>query len=550
MLSRLPILLILAFGVGCGADAAPVGDSGLSDAGSDAGPPDAGSLDAGAPPEVEVSFRDGTVVGRSLRGVHTFLGLPYAAPPVGELRWKPPAPVEPWTTRRDASALGAMCPQVNVLVGADTLEGAEDCLFVNVFTPELAPAEPLPVLVWIHGGAFVLGSGGVSPGRLAEVSSTVVVTVNYRLDELGFMAHSALTAEGSGSSGNYGLLDQRAALEWVRDNIAAFGGDAGNVTLAGESAGGISVALHGVSPGSAGLFHRAIVESGPVDVLEPPTLAAAETRGAVTASRVGCTDAATMLACLRAKSVAELVGTGDVFALPGGLLYQGGFPVPTPVVDGTTIPESPAAAYAAGRFTHVPFLVGSNADEGTLFHSSLLSTPVANEAEYRAAVGRARPGAVDVIVAQYPVASYANANAALTAATSDFFSCATRRFARATSDAGAPTWLYSFEAVPSGAFVSALHLGSYHAAELLFLFDLDDPQLGRPAAADRALVGTMQGYWTRFAAAGDPSGGTAPTWPAYETATDRHLSLVTPPAAGEAHLHAECDFWDTVAAAR
>lgn len=542
MLKRTAMLLALACGIGCGDDVNP-SDAGMPDSGLDSGSPD-----AGPPTEIEVSFGDGTVIGRTAGGVHSFLGIPYAAPPTGELRWKPPAAVTPWTTPRDASEVGAHCAQVNVLMGSDMLEGDEDCLFLNVFTPELSPATPLPVFVFIHGGAFVLGSGGPNPRRLASVSSTVVVTMNYRLDELGFMAHSALTTEGGGTSGNYGLLDQRAALEWVRDNIAAFGGDASNVTLAGESAGGISVLLHGMSPGSAGLFHRAVVQSGAADILEPRTLAAAESAGDATAARVGCTDPANALACLRGKPVAELIGASDILTLPGGLLYQGGVPVPSPIVDGTVVPERPVAAYAAGRFEHVPFLVGSNAAEGTLFQSSLLSTPVANEAEYREAVTRASPASVDAILTQYPVASYADANAALTAATSDFFSCATRRLVRATSAAGAPTWLYSFEAVPAGAIVAALHLGAYHGAELIYLFDMNDPQLGRPPSADRALVGAMQGYWTRFAASGDPNGDAATAWPSYDTATDRHMTLVTPPVAGEAHRRTACDFWDTVAA--
>jgi para-nitrobenzyl esterase len=537
------LLLVLA---ACGDDdVAPMGDGG-----ADAGPRADAAVDgdAGPPPPIEVTYADGTVVGRTIGSVHTFLGIPYAAPTVWDLRWRPPEPPPPWTTPRDASELGSICPQINVLAGSDMLDGDEDCLFLNVFTPEVAPSAPMPVLVWIHGGAFVLGSGGVDPGRLAEVSSTVVVTINYRLDVLGFLAHPALTEEGEGASGNYGLYDQRAALAWVRDRIAAFGGDASRVTIAGQSAGGVSVGIQAMSPDSEGLFHRAVVQSGPLVIVNVPTLAEAEAEGVARAEAVGCVDVATAATCLRGKSPAELVRAADLEAVPGGLIYQPGFAFLPPIVDGVFVPESPRTAYAEGRFATVPFIVGSTGDEGTLFHTDLLSTPVADETERRTAIATRWPEDVDAILAMYPLAMYDDSDDALTAISSDIFNCSTRKLARDLEAGGAPTWLYAFEAVPDGILVESLELGSYHTSELLFLYDLDDPTLGRPPADARDLVNAMQSYWSRFAAAADPNSTGTPEWPSYETATDRHMLLVSPPAAGEGYMRAVCDFWDPIEA--
>lgn len=507
------------------------------------------SADAELPiTEVEVTYDHGAVVGRTIGGVHTFLGLPYAAPPVGDLRWRPPQPAMPWATPRDASELGSRCPQVDFMGGSDTLEGDEDCLFLNVFTPEIAPSTPMPVFVWIHGGAFLSGRGDVQPSRLAAVSQTVVVSINYRLDVLGFLAHTALTAEGEGSSGNYGILDQRAALQWVRDNIAAFGGDPANVTVAGQSAGAFSIAVHGVSPGSAGLFHRAIVQSGAPNLLILPSLAAAEERGSRIAQGVMCTEPATASECLRAKSVEELVVLPDYLSIPGGIFYQGELPFLPPTIDGVVLPITPGEAYDAGSFTSIPFMVGSNDDEGTVFHNVPLgSTPVTDEAEYLAALGRRWPEDNALSIAeQYSIVSYGDANAALNAVTGDFVNCGTRRFARALSDNGAQTWLYAFGAVPEGLLIDAFQLGAFHSAELIFLFDYVDPVFGEAPSEQSDVVEAMQGYWTRFSATGDPNGGTLPVWPSFETDTDYHLRLTSPPSAGDGYKDSACDFWDTI----
>lgn len=535
----------------CGDDDGSVdgGTDAMADATFDVGGDDAGdagedaSTDAGPPPEVEVTYDDGTVVGREIEGIDAFLAIPYAAPPLGDLRWRAPQPVEPWTEPRDASEVPNSCPQVNALTSS-TLEGDEDCLYLNVFSPDVE-ATGMPVYVWIHGGGFIFGSGGRSVRRLAQASNTVVVAINYRLDQLGFLAHPAFEAEGGGT-GNYGFLDQRAAMEWVRDNIEAFGGDPNNVTIAGESAGGVSVALHAIAPDSDGLFHRAIIQSGAPDILPLATLEEAQTLGQSFATEVGCDDPDAAAACLRALPVEDLIIAVELTEELGGLFYGQPLLVPTPNIDGVTLLEDASAAYTGGRFSDVPFFVGSNDDEGTLFHASLSSIPVADEAEYRTVLSRRFPDDVDAIVAEYPVSAFEDANAALTAVTGDQFNCATRKLVRQISDAGRTTWHYVFDAVPDGLLVGSLELGAYHSAELVYLFDLDDPTLGSVPDAHRDLQSTMQAYWTNFAATGDPNGAGLAAWPEFDRAGDQHLLLTAPPSAGTGYKSDACDFWEAV----
>src|SRR5580658_10271703 len=227
---------------------------------------DAGSSDVAITNGLDVPTDEGMVHGATAGGVRSFLGIPFAATTGGDNRWKPPQPAAAWTTTLNATALGPICPQIDPSTMAYSTTSDENCLSLNVWTPDPAPTTPVPVMVWIFGGAFVFGSGGAAPysgNNLVPKGNVVVVSMNYRVGALGFLAHSALAAEqSSGSAGNYGLLDQQAALQWVQTNIAAFGGDKTNVTLFGESAGGKSVCLQMLSPGSRGLFQQAIVESG------------------------------------------------------------------------------------------------------------------------------------------------------------------------------------------------------------------------------------------------------------------------------------------------
>jgi para-nitrobenzyl esterase len=503
---------------------------------------------------LRVRIDTGVVHGVQDGNVRAFLGVPYAAPPVGPDRWRPPQPALPLAGELDAFEVGIQCPQSFSLSGPG---GDEDCLFVNVWTPD-GKGRDLAVMVWLHGGAFIFGSGGdrYYDGKyLAETYGVVVVTVNYRLGAFGFFAHPELAAEDPAypSSGNYGLDDQLAALQWVQNNIAAFGGDPAQVLLFGESAGGFSTCAHYVSPRSAGLFRAAISESGLcASSVTEPSRAQAEAAGVAIAEGLGCTGAGA-IECMRGKPADELLEATAVpppaEQEPGGPFYAGANLLTTlPNVDGFVLARSLRESFAAGEFEPRPIIVGANRDEGTLFHSVFFATEVADEAEYRAALGR-RFGAanVDAIVAMYPVASFDSANRALAEVTGDaFFACAARRTARGAAEAGAPVYLYSFQREPDQPFLGGL--GVFHSAEIPFLFNSDPTfPLGR-VGSGQSVADTLQGYWTRFAATTDPNGGGGGTaaWPRYDVAGDRHLVIDATTIEGSAFKAALCDFWDAL----
>uniref|UniRef100_UPI002869EA46 carboxylesterase/lipase family protein n=1 Tax=Deinococcus sp. TaxID=47478 RepID=UPI002869EA46 len=312
----------------------------------------------------------GPVVGRQ-GTARSYLGIPYAAPPVGALRWKAPQPAAPWTAPRDATAFGGECVQAVLALFAlpgetpGTVKGQEDCLYLNVYTPSSAtPQSKLPVMVWIHGGAFTVGSGNTYDGQvLASKQGVVVVSINYRLGALGWLALPALAAEsGDGQSGNYGLLDQQAALKWVQRNIGGFGGDPTKVTIAGESAGAMSGCAHLASPQSKDLFRGVILQSG---LCASPgnsvMLADAQQRNLKYAANVGCPQAD--VACLRAADPKELLAASVPGLRPASNLVW------SPVYGGTTLPLPLIEAYNSGQFNQVPVLAGTNHDEGRLFIS-------------------------------------------------------------------------------------------------------------------------------------------------------------------------------------
>ena len=503
--------------------------------------------------ELTVETSGGTLRGMLQEGTRAWLGIPYAAQPVAALRWKPTRPAEPWSGVREAVAVGAQCPQS---FGFSAGGGDEACLFLNIWSPTPAPHNA-PVMVWFHGGAFIFGSGGDAYYRgteLARRHGVVVVTVNYRLGALGFMAHPALRIEDAAHprSGNYGMHDQIAALEWVRDNITGFGGDPTRVTVWGESAGGLSACIHYLSPRSRGLFHAVISQSGLCSGsgTGEQTSAEAEADGVTFATEVGCPGTgADAIACMRGQDAFGLVEAGAMPPAaeqqPGGSFFQDSTPLAwRPLVDGDVLETATAAGFAAGDFPPVPLLLGTNRDEGTFFVWSVIAKAARNETEYREALARRfGVGAVDAIAAQYPIAAYTSPSLALAAVSADaFFVCPARRTARLVSATGAPVFLYSFQREPLNGLIA--DGGVFHAAEIPFVFGVDEFPLGKVGPDGQPLSDAMMRYWTRFAATGDPDGVDDPGWPVYDAAGDRHMVLELPVRSETGHRAAHCDFWD------
>lgn len=364
---------------------------------------------------------EGPVKGMVVRGVREFLGIPYAAPPVGDLRWQPSQAHAPWLQPLDATKFANHCPQVASPFGVASLN--EDCLYLNVFTLRTADdhadredSSGRPVMVWIHGGALIAGeSDDYDPEQLVKKGGVVIVTINYRLGLLGFFAEPALDAEPH-LLANYGLMDQQFALQWVRRNIAPFGGDPNRVTIFGESAGGLSGFSNLASPKAAGLFQRAILESGAYQITSPlPTLAEGEAAGSAVATALGCTTGTkpTIAACLRSRSVADILG------------QQGSGAVP--IVDGQVLTEQLASAFGSGNFNRVPVIDGSNHDEWRLFVAldfDLLGSPLTAKG-YPAALAATFGATLEPAIAlQYPLSNYPSPDEAFAAAVTDPFSVA------------------------------------------------------------------------------------------------------------------------------
>jgi len=500
-------------------------------------------------PVVETS--DGRVRGVSSSGIDRFLGIPYAAPPVGDLRWRPPQPHGRWRGVRDATAFANHCPQVASPFGLPSV--TEDCLYLNVFRPARHGEDDgeeddgghqgrerrRPVMVWIHGGALLVGeSDDYDPVRLVQ-RGVVVVTINYRLGVLGFLAHPALTEESpEHASGNYGLMDQQAALRWVRRNIASFGGDPRRVTIFGESAGGLSVHSHLASPLSLGLFHRAIAESGAYSLAQP-SLSQAEAQGQVVAERAGCTDQTA--ACLRATPVETLLPALMVSTV-------------VPDVDGLVLTQTIGESFASGQFNRVPVMEGSNHDEWRLFVAlsfDLVTGPLAPE-QYIDAIAATLgvpSTTAEFLASFYPLANYPSPDLALSALGTDaIFACNSRKVARLLSQQ-VTTYAYEFadEDAPQ-LFLPPVSFpyGSAHASELQYLFGLRSTVMAPELTEEqRQLSEAMVSYWTSFARTGSPNQFDEPFWDAYDSASDAVQSLVPPVPAEETGFAADhkCSLW-------
>ncbi len=467
-----------------------------------------GAAPASLPPDPSVvRTADGLVRGTATLDKRHFAGIPYAAPPVGPLRWQPPQPVAPWPGVRDATKTGPRCLQDE---GSDVEFGRqtdEDCLTLNVWTPE--PAEELrPVMVWLHGGAFINGNGAMYDSRwLVDRGDIVVVTLNYRLGALGFLAHPALGPPGA--VGNYGLQDQQAALRWVRDNIAAFGGDPEKVTIAGESAGGMSVCDHMVAPDSQGLFRAAIIQSGPCQA--QVALPQAERVSVDFARDVGCGDPATAAACLRRLPAHELdkpVWYGRI----GEDTLSG------PVYGTAVLPADPMVAIREGRAADVPVLIGSNRDEFTLFAALQYLRGARQYAagEYPDLLADTFGPQAVTVGARYPLERYGGSAAlAYSAAVTDgVFACVAGRMADQLSAVNA-VYAYEFAdpkpPTPEPMRTLPFPVGASHSLELRYLFDVGGAPPLDPA--QQRLSDQMIDYWTSFVRTGAPDADGAPEWP-------------------------------------
>lgn len=478
--------------------------------------------------------------------ISVYKGLPYAAPPVGALRFRPPHPPEPWEGVRKCTEFKPACPQPDILsrLYRTRFESmSEDCLYLNVWAPTDKGQGGLPVMVWIHGGGNISGAGSTPmyDGEALARKGAVIVTLNYRLGPFGFLAHPWLSAESPGGvSGNYGLLDQIAALRWVQRNIRAFGGDPGLVTIFGESAGGLNVCCLMASPLATGLFHRAIAQSGHAFgrirhlretwYRQEPM----ERQGERIAEALGSKG----LADLRGMSAQRLL---DASKPTIGLMQEPGNRF-GPVVDGWVIPDDISAVFAAKRQNDVPLLAGSNGDEGTIF---AMRPALQGIEAYRALVRGVYGALAEEVLALYPVKEASEIPKAMAALLGDLgFVAGMRAFVRGMTGAKSKAYLYHFTMRPPGPFGD--RLGAFHGAEIPFVFDNLGQGLAPSDGRRQALAKVMSDSWIRFARTGDPNGLGLPHWPPYDPATDCHLEFGEVIRVGQGLRKEACDLFDRI----
>nr|WP_070960982.1 carboxylesterase family protein [Hyphomonas sp. Mor2] len=481
-------------------------------------------------------------------------GIPFAAPPVGDLRWRAPQPAQAWQDVRDGTVFGAECVQARygsgeflsdllnglglnaverhlatvVLENAEPPKESEDCLFLNVRSANVGNADLQPVMVWIHGGSHQSGAGSQAPYQANQLveNGTVLVTINYRLGVFGYIAHPALSADDPrGVSGNYGLLDQVAALAWIQDNIASFGGDPDNVTIFGESAGAQSVTEIMSTPLSQGLFHKAILQSGASTYNANGLTTAIE--GRLTMHEAGLDFFDGLAAADASASDLRAIPAADIIAHIPNKLHLGGYALPT--VDGVVIPKLMGQAIADGSIHNVPILAGYNADEGTLFYDSIqrptVLRPEFPEAlEDRLDLLREIYGEEDAsdLITLYGLdnpETYQKAETDMLG--DDLFGVHMRHLAAANVRQGEPTFLYHFTRVPPS---RSQTIGAFHAAEIFFVFDSHVP-LQSLSEDDEKLTEAMGLYWTNFAKTGDPNGAGLREWPLYDPASDLWMTF-------------------------
>lgn len=557
--SLLALLLVFTAGTSRAEAAGPSGIGQIPQHGN--WQPRTGKHERGKASNPAIVTESGPLKGIISHTINKFLGIPYATPPLGALRWTPPQSYGRWQGVFEATEIGNECSQLDDF---GNQLGSEDCLFLNVYTPGLKKNQHkhngLPVMVWIHGGSLTGGAGGrYDPTPLVEKGNVIVVTINYRLGLLGFFAHPAIDAEGH-LNGNYGLMDQQFALQWVQRNIEAFGGDPDRVTIFGESAGGLSVYSQLASPTAAGLFHGAIAQSGAYTSFQPylqriVPLAQAEVQGSdlvpggtTFASLVGCNDGTAQ--CLRNTSAASFAS----IPLPSGLY---------PFADGIVLPLPPGVAFFTGQFINrVPVITGSTRDEWRLYVATgydYLGKPL-TDAGYPQAVADflllpLTDPIVGAVLSLYPLSNYpppVRAPLALGAVGTDvLFACPARNAALLLSQ-HVPTYAYEFDdpnaPLSFGLPPASFPLGSYHSSELQYLFNV----YGTPSpfsSDQQQLSDAMISYWSQFARNGDPNASGTPVWSLYSAAADQYQSLAPPTPTVEANFDAvhQCStFWSAV----
>ncbi len=479
--------------------------------------------------------------------IRVFKGIPFAAPPVGNLRWQPPQPAAPWRGMKKANVFGPRCMQGAIFSDMVFRDAgpSEDCLYLNVWTPAKKANASLPVMVWIYGGGFQAGAASEprQDGAALAEKGVVVVSLNYRLGVFGFFSHPELTKESPNhASGNYGLMDQTAALSWVQKNIAAFGGNPENVTIFGESAGSMSVSAQMASPLAKGLFKQAIGESGAVFPLTPPLPSLAKQEGAGIA--FGESIGATNLQQLRAKPA-----DGLLKAALASKEYRF-----RENVDGYFFPRDPAAIYASGQQAHVALLAGWNADEQSAasFFGKDAITKENYEAKVREEFGEHAPE----ILKLYPADTDEQMKTSARDLASDrFIAYSTWKWLEEQLlTGGAPVYRYHFEQVPPVA-AGEPSRGAYHSADIKYVFEtLDSEKLGW-TDSDRKASDMISSYWTNFAKAGDPNGSGLPNWPRYNKADSyqvMHLQVSgsAMPQARPDQLRARYELLDSIAQQR
>jgi para-nitrobenzyl esterase len=509
---------------------------------------------------VTIAIEGGKISGLALgenKDVLAFKGIPYAEPPVGPLRWKPPQPVEAWEGVRQCTEYGPACLQPDLPGWPLKHEKrSEDCLYLNVWTAAKSAGEKRAVMMWIHGGGNIIGAAhlGTPTGNDGEAlarQGVVVVSINYRLGAFGYFAHPLLSKESQHNvSGNYGLLDQIAALKWIQNNIKAFGGAPGNVTIFGESAGGFNVSYLIASPLAKGLFHRAITESGSAFAvfanrhlregwygMEPM-----EKQGERITKDLGCSEAADPLAALRALSAEKLLEGSRAVMMPPGNLF-------TPVVDGWVLPDDVMTIFEQGKQNIVPLVAGTNADEGTIF---VQKSPFDSVDRYRGFLKASCGTFADEVFAMYPAKEPSEILKAFRDVVADSrYIAPTRGLVRAMDKAGSKAYLYHFTMMGLGPMAV---FGAFHTGEIVYVFnDIERVKNTFKVPFEgkhQALANTMSAYWVQFAKTGNPNKEGFPEWPAYDSTKDQHIEFGEVVKVGQGLRKEKCDLWDNLVAER